>query len=120
MTKLETLCEAIKTQEGWKKGSRSWRNNNPGNLKFSKYQRGHDGTFSVFESFSTGWLGLVFDIFSKCCGNTSTKLNGESTLYELFEVWAPDNDGNNSKKYAENVAKFCEVSPMTKLKEFLK
>ena len=40
-------------------GSRSWRNNNPGNLVYYKFARdngaiGTDGTFAIFPDFETG------------------------------------------------------------------
>ncbi len=119
MTKLERLCEAIKEYEGWHFMSRSWRNNNPGNLKYSKFQSGHDGTFAKFNSFGRGWLALYWDLFCKCTGNTKTGLNKESDLYNLFNIWAPRSDNNEPNLYAEFVAKKLEISPNTKLSYFL-
>ena len=105
--------------EGWTPGSRSWRNNNPGNLRWSKFQKGQRDGFAYFESFAAGWLALWFDLFCKCQGKTSTGLTGESNLFQLFDKWAPASDGNDPTKYALTVAVRLGVSPFEKLKWFI-
>lgn len=119
MTRLESLCDAIKTYEGWYMFSRSWRNNNPGNLRWSKFQSGVSGGFASFHNFATGWLALWYDLWKKCNGQTSTGLNSEKTLYNLISVWAPAEDGNAVAPYAKFVAERvgCEIN--TKLGWFL-
>lgn len=119
MTRLETLADAIKQYEGWFFGSRSWRNNNPGNLRSSQFQSGQAGGFATFSSYASGWLALWYDLLCKCVGRTRTRLTPESSLYDLISVWAPNEDGNNSLAYTMFVAKKCGVSPDTKLKWFV-
>lgn len=119
MTRLESLCDAIKEYEGWHFMSRSWRNNNPGNLNWSKFQSGHDGKFAKFDSFAAGWLALWFDLFCKCTGKTRTGLGPESTLIDLFEVWAPREDNNDPFAYANWVAEKLNIPITTKLKYFI-
>jgi hypothetical protein len=54
---LETVAQTIQTQEGWYPGSRSYRNNNPGNLVCAG-QRGMIGCdpdgFAIFPDYQTG------------------------------------------------------------------
>ena len=119
MTKLEALADAIKTYEGWWPLSRSWRNNNPGNLRYSKFQAGNSGNYSYFSSFASGWLALWWDLWKKCRGETVTGLNGNSTLLELFYKWAPWSDGNNPDAYANYVAARLKITTATPLKYFL-
>lgn len=119
MTRLESLADAIKKHEGWFPFSRSWRNNNPGNLRGSKLQSGTAGGFATFPNYASGWLALWWDLWCKCTGRTSTKLNGESTLLSLFEVWAPKSDGNDPYAYAIEVGTYLEISIHTKLKWFV-
>jgi len=119
MNRLESLAEAIKTYEGFYPFSRSWRNNNPGNLRRSKFAIGSSGGFAKFSSFASGWLGLWWDLYCKCTGNTGTALSGESSLLDLFEVWAPRSDANDPFTYANWVANRLGVAIETKLKWFI-
>jgi hypothetical protein len=119
---LQTFCLAIKEHEGWYPGSRSYRNNNPGNAKFSTvgylkiYQpvkEEKDGPFAVFKDYATGYLYLQNLVKHK------VKKNPTWDFYDFFAVYAPDEDSNNSRQYAEVVAKRCNVSPTTKLSTIL-
>lgn len=119
MTRLEKLADAIRKHEGWYPYSRSWRNNNPGNLRWSKFQTGQKDNFAYFDSFASGWLALWWDLYCKSTGRTRTKLTGESSLIELFAVWAPRSDRNNPLAYANQIAKQLNITTETKLKWFL-
>ena len=119
MTRLEALADAIKTYEGWWWGSKSWRHNNPGNLRWSKFQTGQKNGFAYFNSFATGWLALWYDLWKKCRGETVTGLTGDSTLLNLFEKWAPWSDGNNPERYADYIAKLLGVTTKTPLRFFI-
>lgn len=118
MTRLEAFCDAIKTYEGWYIGSRSWRNNNPGNLRYSKFQITEAGGFAKFSNFGMGWLALAWDVLHKCYGKTKTGLGPESDLYDFFRVWAPTQDGNNNIEYTKWVAAKLGIPTSTKLKWF--
>jgi len=106
-------------QEGWFKGSRSWRNNNPGNLRRGKFQSGQRDGFAYFRFYIIGFFALYWDLRQKAKGNTVTNLTGDSTLLELFEVYAPADDGNNPQGYAEAVARRLQIPTSTKLSWFL-
>lgn len=125
---LNTMALAIQKHEGWilNPPSRSVRNNNPGNCRFSpvgydpKYgivkedrtginvKPGQMG-FAIFKDYETGFLYLKNLILQKA------KKHPTWTLYDFFgnekEGWAPNSDDNNSKLYAETVAKAMNVSP---------
>lgn len=119
MTRLEALCDAIKSHEGWYPFSRSWRNNNPGNLCYSRFMLGTDGKLAIFSSFTSGWLALWYDVYSKCKGNTVTGLGPTSTLLQFFNVWAPKSDGNDPVAYAQTVATKLGIPISTQLNYFL-
>ena len=127
MNKLEKICLAIQEHEGYfppcdtyPMGSRSYRNNNPGNLRRSKFQAGTRAGFSYFNSYEEGFKALMWDIEQKCKGNTSTGLGPEKTLLDLFKVYAPAEDQNDPTSYANTVAKKLGVPVSLKLKELLK
>lgn len=114
---LHKFCTAIKIHEGWYEGSRSWRNNNPGNARYSSVgylpiygKVGRDkNNFAIFSDYITGWLYLSNLVKDKI------KKNPTWNFYQFFSNYAPDSDGNNSKQYAEVVAKKVGVSPNTVL-----
>lgn len=127
MLKIQRLALAIAEQEGWKSptqagnacGSRSWRNNNPGNLRSSPLQIGTDGGFAVFKTDMGGFAALEWDLTQKCKGNTSTGLSPKSTLRDLIFKWAPPSDGNNSEAYLMNVEKMTGFDESTTLGSLL-
>lgn len=120
---LNTFCLAIQKHEGWKLNppSRSVRNNNAGNVKYSpvgylkKYGKvGKDPqNFAIFETYELGFLYLKNLVLEKA------KKHPTWTFYRFFEEYAPASDNNDSKHYAEVVAKACSVSPNTTLSIFL-
>lgn len=117
--RLYRLAIAVRRHEGWSKGSRSWRNNNPGNLRSSFIQEGITDNFAMFLNEHQGMCALLFDLYSKCTGKTSTGLGPGSTLLQLFTVYAPPGDNNDSAQYAEVVATELGVTASTKLETFL-
>jgi hypothetical protein len=105
--KLVQLAYAIQQFEGWYKGSLSYRNNNPGNLKWSPLMdelglKKSDG-FVKFQTYMQGLFALLHDLHSKCLGKTSTNLGPKSTVLELFKTYAPASDKNNPEGYAKFV-----------------
>jgi hypothetical protein len=112
---LYKLAVAIKLNEGWWKRrgdsgpTRSYRNNNPGNLRWSPFMDKKIDNFAVFTHYHQGLYALMWDLLQKCLGNTSTGLSPESTLKELFDVYAPSEDDNDPNSYAQFVAGFLGV-----------
>lgn len=110
---LQDMCLAIKQHEGWFPNSRSQRNNNPGNCKYSsigylpKYgvvKKDKDG-FAIFRDYATGYMYLQNLILSKAATNPN------QNLYAFFEIYAPNEDNNDSKRYAEVVSAKMGVNP---------
>jgi hypothetical protein len=128
MLKLERLTLAMAEYEGWLHpladpkgiGSRSFRNNNPGNLRVSPFSVGVRDGFAVFNSEADGFAAFRWDIMQKAKGNTSTGLNGDSTLKQLIYVWAPPADNNHTENYLAAVLKMTGFTAETRLTELVK
>ena len=101
-------------------GSVAWRNKNPGTLRSSIFESGKRDGFAFFQNDITGYFALQYDIMQKAKGNTITKLNCESTIVDLIEVYAPRNDRNDTDSYIKFVLDFTRFSPDYKLKNLLK
>jgi hypothetical protein len=106
-SRLDAFCAAIKAHEGWFPGSRSFRNNNPGNCRYSSvgyldiYKpvlKDAQG-FAVFKDYATGWLYLQNLIREKI------KAHPQWTLLQFFNNYAPAGDNNDPTAYANAVAK---------------
>lgn len=112
---LQAMCLAIKAHEGWYIGSVSYRNNNPGNCRYSSlgylpiYEpvERDSKNFAVFKDYATGWLYLQNLILNKA------KRNLNQNLYQFFAIYAPEADNNDPEHYAEVVATKMGVSPST-------
>jgi len=112
---IEKLAHAIKKFEGWYPGSRSFRNNNPGNLRSSKFQAGSADGFAFFNSHAIGWSALIWDLRQKCLGKTRTNLGPESTLHDLIFTWSE----TDQKVYLDFVCQQLGVAGDFQLKNFL-
>jgi hypothetical protein len=88
------------------------RNFNPGNLKDTK-----TGKFRQFSSEGEGYSALMNDLQGKVKGTSTTGLNGNSTLHDFANTYAPPSDNNNSAQYTVNLANKMGVRPDTKLSE---
>lgn len=73
-------------------GSRSWRNNNPGNIRKASYEIGSAGGFSVFADYETGFYAIIDLLQSE----NYKKLSIEDAVMR----YAPpaENDTENYKK----------------------
>lgn len=84
-------------------GSRSWRNNNPGNLRDGEFARSHgavgkdDKGFAVFPTEETGQAALEALLQTK-------KYSGK-TIAAAMSTYAPASDSNNPVAYAQNLAR---------------
>jgi hypothetical protein len=109
---INTMAQAIQSFEGWSAGSRSFRNNNPGNLKFASQAGATEGEngFAVFNSYTAGYQALV-NLITSAFNGSSYYYRPDMSLYDFFSVYSED----NSVPYAEFVASQLGVSPDTKL-----
>ena len=136
MKPIEALADCIMRFEGWsapgtplgdKDGTTSWRNRNPGNLRKSPYSSGTDAKgYAIFPSFADGWNGLTYDLIAKFTFPNEHKLTGQSTLTDLFDIYAPALDDNNPTQYSKTIAIWMTdiykipVLPTTTLDQILK
>ena len=119
---LENFCLAIEKHEGFYDGSRSQRNNNPGNMKFTEYTKSMGAThadkggFAVFPNY---YMGLeCLRQFIRDASNDKLKNYKQCTIYSFFSKYAPPFE-NNVETYANFVAHRCGVSIDTKLSDFI-
>jgi len=120
-SKIDLWCLATQEHEGWFKSSRSFRNNNPGNIKFvgQKSAKGQDsGGFCIFPTYEIGYKELK-DMFIRACSGNSRSYRSDMTLLEFYEVYAPASDNNVPTTYARYVAKRIGVDITTKIKTLL-
>lgn len=131
---IEALADSIMRFEGWSapgstlggvKGTTSWRNRNPGNLRSSSLQTGTDDKgYAVFMSLTIGWGALIRDLQSKF--NGSHNLTPQSTLHDLISIYAPSLDNNDPTQYSRQIAFYLtkiynsQVMPTITLEEILK
>lgn len=111
-------ANAIQSFEGWYVGSRSYRNNNPGNLRYSSLQIGMDGGFAFFKDYDTGFLALRTLLINAATGK-STIYNPNMTLLDFYNKYAPSSDGNYPHAYAAYVAKKMDVGMDEKIGTFV-
>lgn len=118
---LEATADAIMQFEGWFNHDRgtvsvAYRNRNPGNLEQS-------GQKLVFPSFADGYSALLRELQAKFSGHNRHGITPDSTLLELFNVYAPSSDNNQPSVYCNFVAHWVtmatgkQVIPSTRLKD---
>jgi len=113
-----SIANAIQVFEGWKAGpppSKSYRNNNPGNLRYSSWEAaynctGQDSTgFAIFPTYQDGFNALVHLLQTRATQNPGW------TIFDLFNSYAPSSDNNNPTQYASFVAGHVGIDPNTTL-----
>jgi len=92
---------------------RGIRNNNPGNIRFSKYnnwlgQVGSDGEYAIFDKPENGIRAIA-----KLLNNYNSRY-GLSTVNGLISRWAPSSE-NNTAAYVASVANQVGVDPLQRL-----
>ena len=121
ISKINAWAEAIKEYEGWSVGSRSFRNNNPGNLRYA-FQFGTTGkdknSFAIFATYEDGWKALVNQLTIAANGK-SRVYKPDMSLMDFFQIYAPASDSNEPKSYALFVARKLGVEPTILIKELL-
>lgn len=123
---IEDWALAIQKHEGYYEGSRAYRNHNPANFKPSRitnYMKelgvidlDKDG-FAIFPDYETGFDALKTFLIHACEGRLRSYWSN-MTLLEFFSVYAP-NFENNTRLYAEVVAKSLGVTIKTRIDELL-
>lgn len=115
---LEAVADAIMLYEGWYAHpvpSMSYRQRNPGNLESNGQKR-------VFPSLKAGYDALLDELIAKFSGANSHGIGPDSTLQQLFNIYAPTADNNQPNAYCQFVAGWVskvlerEITPATQLK----
>lgn len=120
LSKLDAWAMAIQKFEGYYPGSRSYRNNNPGNIRFvgqSSASGKDDLGFCIFPTYQIGFNALKSLL--KQAATTSKLYDHEGDLYTFFSVYAPASDNNHPRQYAEFVAKEIGVPVSTPIKNLI-
>ena len=84
------------------------RQNNPGDIK-------KGGSIATFPTPQEGYASLLNDLQGKISGTSKTGLNGNSTLADFSNHYAPSSDNNDPARYTANLANQLKVAPNTKL-----
>ena len=146
MQKLSAWAKAIERQEGYSQGTRSFRNKNPGNLRWTSYTKslgafGKDkDNFCIFRTYNDGFAALCqflrdaswrqlrpYHIFNSSIPYHKTLLpegkNGdelpELTLLDFCSIYAPAEDSNKPFEYALSIANQLKVTPSAYIKELV-
>jgi hypothetical protein len=117
-SRIHDWAVAMSEFEGFPiQGSVAQKNNNPINLRWSKYQDGQRDGFAYFNDVATGWKAAEFQLTIAADGRSQYYLP-DFTLKHFFEVYAPRYE-NNPLNYANYVAGRLGVSIETKIKDLL-
>ena len=139
MNRIPELAKYVQEFEGWElpsyknfwRGSISFRQNNPGNLRYSFYQSGVKGGYSYFKDYETGRKALIHQLTIIANGTSpaynraakdrgwKVKNSSELSLIQVFQIYAPSSDGNHPLKYAAFLAGKIGVSPTVQVKSLL-
>lgn len=104
---LEAVADAIMSFEGWKPGTRSYVNRNPGNLEGGSKVDAKN--YDVFPSLIDGYSALLRELRDKFIGNNRHGIGPESSLLDLFNVYAPPSDNNPTNQYCAFVAHWVSM-----------
>jgi len=102
----DKILDAIQKQEGWFPGSLSFRQNNPGNLKFGPFAKAHGATgagaggHAIFPDYATGRAALRALVETKGAGKS---------LAQISQWYAEGPQGG--MHWAQGVAKYAGVDP---------
>jgi hypothetical protein len=99
----------------FEKGSRAWRNQNPGNMVVGKRSRdnrmiGKAGGFAIFPDYAIGHRALLDLLLNEY---------GDFDLFKLMDKFAPPIQ-NNTKKYIQSIKKNTGVDEKVLIKNYSK
>ena len=133
--KIGLFCLGIQEYEGYVKpgekgrdgkiytvGSRSFKNCNPGNLKYRSDMLlaiGQDSAgFARFATYKDGFMALNNKVKNACEGKSSVYFP-EDTILKFFQKYAPTSDGNYPEIYAKFVANKLGVKTSFQIKNLI-
>jgi len=111
--KSVSYTDATGTRYLYAEGTRTWRNNNPGNLVPGEISRrngqiGVAGGFAVFPDVESGRRALIDSLKNR---------HGNKSLAAMIRVYAPKHE-NNTKRYLAFVRRRTGVRDDRKIKDF--
>ncbi len=116
---MRKMAEAIQQFEGWYPGSRAFRNNNPGNLRWfndnypwSGVTGRDESNHVIFKSYEAGFNALLKQL-RLAFNNQSAVYRSGMSLFEFFSQYAEA----NQISYANYVANALGVTPSTTLEQ---
>lgn len=122
---LDQWAMAIQVHEGYFPGSKSFRNNNPGNFRWTKFVQdslgatGKDSSsFATFPTYQAGFNALKL-FLTMAATNRLRSYRGDMTLLDFTKVYAPSEDNNNPLVYSNFVAKRLGVTINTRIKDLV-
>ena len=121
ISRINDIALAVKIHEGWYQGSRSFRNFNPGNLRYSAYTKSlgaldkDDKNFCIFKTEEAGFNALCQLLKDAFNGLLIPYKNCEN-LQDFFCVYAPSFE-NDSVFYAKFVCEKTGIDIKTSLKD---
>jgi hypothetical protein len=100
---LRQIALAVQKSEGCRPGTRSYRNNNPGNIEYGPFARsagaiGSDGRFAIFPSEEVG-LQAIEKLLQ-------TKGYRGKTIDQIGRRWAPPSEHELNSHWSKNVVKY--------------
>ena len=119
---LQTLLQAIITQEGTCPSPSSCKNNHPGNLMYAGQAgaAGTPGSLASFDTYQDGYNALVNQLNLYANGTCAACGGQPQTISSVFQIYAPASvPGNNPTVYANNVANALGVPTSTPLSAVL-
>lgn len=125
MNKIQLFAAAIQHFEGFYPGSRSFRNNNPANFRFTPFIKslgaikGDINNYAVFKTYVAGYAALI-TFLTDACQDKLKSYHSTMTLNDFYAVYAPAADKNSPLIYSKFVAGQLGVDPsVTQIKTFL-
>jgi hypothetical protein len=112
MQGIEAMFDAMQFLEGHQPHDLSRIRRNPINLEGSPFPHTAGvGPILEFADIITGTQAGIFELKGKIMGHNSHGITPESTLNQLYDVYAPRGDGdNNPNAYALFVATWCTTA----------
>ena len=123
-SRLELWALGVQRAEGYRQGTRSHRNKNPGNLKFAQQagaiDKDNDG-FAIFSSYESGFAALMRQLELAATGQSKT-YSMDMSLREFTMKYAGLERGIELENYLANVMmrlQISQISPENKIKNIV-
>lgn len=116
MDKIQLWAAAIQHFEGYYPGSRSYRNCNPANFRYTPYIKslGANGAdkqnYAIFPNYIEGFSALCNFLIAACNGELKA-YKKTMTLNDFFSVYAPSADKNSPLTYAKFIGSQLKADP---------